>query len=242
MSVFPDISRELNILADKQQALILQRFFKTGKGQYGEGDIFLGIRVPVARQVALKYKIATMTDVSKLLKSKFHEYRLVGLFILIKKYEDSKNIIERKTIFNFYLKNTRYINNWDLVDLSAPKIVGNFLFNYINQKEIKNILGEMAHSNNLWEKRIAIVATFYFIRQGSTKEVFYISEILLSDKHDLIHKAVGWMLREAGKRIGTRELLDFLKKYGKVMPRTALRYSIERFPEKQRKSLLDCRF
>ena len=226
-----NIKKEFRLKADKETACHLQRFFKTGKGEYGEGDIFYGIKVPETRMIAKKYQDLSFSNISQLIKSKIHEERLVSLLILIIKFEKADDQ-EKKKIFNFYLKNTRYINNWDLVDLSAPRIVGGYLID-----KPKNILYKLAKSNNLWEKRIAIVSTAWFIRSGQLEDTFKISEILLGDKHDLIHKAVGWMLREAGKKSIIEEE-KFLKKYYKKMPRTMLRYAIEKFPEKKRKMYL----
>jgi 3-methyladenine DNA glycosylase AlkD len=222
---------ELQNLANPEQAKILQKFFKTSKGEYGEGDIFLGIKVPVQRQIAKKYFGLGLIKIKKLLDSLIHEHRLIALLILIEKY--NKSYEENKgNIFNFYLKNTKNINNWDLVDLSAPKIVGNFLFD-----KDKKILYNLAKSKNLWEKRIAIVSTFAFIKKQEFKDTLTISELLLKDKHDLIHKAVGWMLREVGKK--DEEILEnFLKQNYNQMPRTMLRYSIEKFEEGKRKKYL----
>jgi len=226
------IKKELKSLASKKDAQILQRFFKTGKGEYGEGDIFLGIRVPVQRQVVKKYWQMDLREVEVLLKSKIHEYRLVALLILVKKFEQG-NEKTKKKIFNLYLKNTKYINNWDLVDLSAPNIVGTYLLD-----KDRDILYKLAESQSLWERRISILATYTFIKQGEYQDTLKISEVLLKDKHDLIHKAVGWMLRELGKRIDQTIEEKFLKKYYKSMPRTMLRYAIERFSEKKRKKYL----
>lgn len=214
------------------QAINLQRFFKTGKGEYGEGDIFFGIKVPVQRTIAKQFIELVLGDLKILLASKVHEERLIAVFVLIeqfKKADDKK----RKIIFDFYLKNKKGINNWDLVDLSAPKIVGNYLID----KE-KDLLYKFARSKDLWEKRIAIISTQPFIRQHWFEDTLQISEILLHDKHDLIHKAVGWMLREIGNRdMETEEV--FLKAHYKTMPRTMLRYAIEKFPEKKRKAYLE---
>ncbi len=220
---------ELKSLENKEQKQILQGFFKTGKGQYGEGDIFLGIKVPIQRKTAKKYLDLPLEDIQKLLDSEIHEQRLIGLFILIDRYNKTE---DKKEIFDFYLKNSRRVNNWDLVDLSAPNIVGTFLLD----KE-RDILLEYAQSENLWEKRIAIVSTFIFIRNNQFEDTLKIAEVLLNDNHDLIHKAVGWMLREAGKR-DLDVLENFLKKYYKDMPRTMLRYAIEKFPEEKRKAYL----
>ena len=226
--VINNLKKDLQKIADKDKAKILQRFFKTGKGQYGEGDVFIGGKVPDQRKVAKNYPDLTLEEIQELLSSKIHEYRLTSLFILIGKYKKS-NEKKKKEIFNFYLKNTKNINNWDLVDLSAPNIVGDYL---LDKK--RDILYKLSKSKSLWGRRIAILATAAFIRNNEFKDTLNISEILLNDKHDLIHKAVGWMLREVGKRNQNSEE-EFLKKHYKTMPRTMLRYSIERFDEKKRK-------
>jgi 3-methyladenine DNA glycosylase AlkD len=222
------------ILADFQklknpiQAKNLARFFKTGKGEYGEGDIFLGIKVPEQRKLVGKYyKELSLQDTEKLIASKIHEQRLTGLLILVAKYKktdpDGKN-----KIYKLYLKNAKNINNWDLVDLSAPNIVGNFLL-----EKDRKILYKFSKSKNLWERRISILATFEFIRNKQFADSLKIAEILLHDKHDLIHKAVGWMLRELGKRDQSLEE-QFLEENSFKMPRTMLRYAIEKFPENKR--------
>lgn len=226
---FLDLRRDFQKLADPQKAKILARFFKTGKGEYGYGDIFLGITVPKSRVIALKYKDLPLNQVKQLLESKIHEERLIALLLLVNNFLKGSEI-KRKEIFDFYLRSIKYVNNWDLVDLSAPKIVGAYL-----QDQDKTILLKLAKSPNLWEKRIAILATFYFIRFN--KDAFWtfkITEILLKDPHDLIHKAVGWMLREVGKNISQKTEESFLEKHYKRMPRTMLRYAIENFPDKLR--------
>jgi 3-methyladenine DNA glycosylase AlkD len=229
--MYQKIVSELKKLQDKNKAKILQRFFRTGKGEYGEGDIFLGIIVPRQREVAKKYVDADLKDLQKLLSSKIHEYRLVALLILVQKYEKLDRL-EKKKIVDFYLKNTKNINNWDLVDLSAPRIVGEYLLD-----RDRKILYKLSKSKNIWEKRIAVLTTFQFIKNNQFKDALKIAEMLLNDQHDLIHKAVGWMLREIGKR--NQEVEEkFLMKYYKSMPRTMLRYAIERFPEKKRKYYL----
>ncbi len=228
------IKKELTKLGNPEKAKNLSRFFKTGKGQYGEGDIFLGIPVPEQRKVAKKHIDLSLTDLQELFRSKIHEYRLTGLLILVLKYEKADNL-EKTEVFRFYLKNTENINNWDLVDLSAPKIIGDYL---INKKTA--ILFELAKSNNLWERRIAILSTFKFIKNNDFKDALCISELLLHDEHDLIHKAVGWMLREIGKR--DQEVEEkFLIKYYMEMPRTMLRYAIEKFGKNKRKFYLTIR-
>jgi len=217
--------------ASKQHAVILQRFFKTGPGEYGEGDVFLGITVPVQRTIANQFQHIPLVDLQVLLKSKFHEERLIALLILVAKYKHANEAV-RENLFNFYLKNSAKINNWDLVDLSADKIVSAFLID----KE-KSLLFKLAKSTNLWERRISIISTFYFIRNGIFEITFQIAEQLLRDQHDLIHKAVGWMLREIGKRDLEPEE-EFLKLHYKKMPRTMLRYAIEKFPETKRQAYL----
>lgn len=225
------IKRDLLELSNPEKAKKLSGFFKTGKGQYGEGDVFLGIPVPEQRKVAKKYIDLSIQDLQELLSSIIHEHRLTALLILVTKYEKADNP-GKEEIFNFYLKNTEYINNWDLVDLSAPKIVGDYL-----HKKDRSILFKLAKSNNLWERRIAILSTFKFIRYNDFEDALSISEQLLHDEHDLIHKAVGWMLREIGKR--DKEVEEgFLSKYYMQMPRTMLRYAIEKFDENKRKFYL----
>lgn len=228
MSSAVKVKSELKKLGSPEKKEILQRFFKTGKGEYGEGDIFLGIMVGDQRNVAKKHTELPIEEVKKLLQSKVHEHRLVALMILLEKYKkaDEKG---RKKIYDFYLKNTKYVNNWDLVDLSAHKIVGEYLVN-----KPRHTLYKLAKSSDLWERRISIVSTFAFIRDNEFEDSLKIAELLLNDKHDLIHKAVGWVLREVGKKDLAAEE-KFLKKYHKVMPRTMLRYSIEKFDEKKRK-------
>lgn len=228
---YKSVEKELQKLKNPKKAKVLSRFFKTDKGEYGEGDIFLGITVPKQRQVAKKYIDLSLEELQKLLSGKTHEHRLTALLILVSKYERADGVL-KKAIFNFYLRNAKNINNWDLVDLSAPNIIGDFLLN-----KDKLILYKLAKSKNLWEKRIAILATYAFIKNNQFNDALEISETLLKDSHDLIHKAVGWMLREVGKR--NQELEEqFLKKHYQNMPRTMLRYAIERFSEEKRKLYL----
>jgi 3-methyladenine DNA glycosylase AlkD len=229
-----NLRKEVDEAKNPEQAKNLQRFFKTGKGQYGEGDIFLGIKVPVQRKIVKKYwKYTSLKDIQELLNSKIHEERMIGLLILVEAYKKSKkDKMKQREIYEFYLKNTSRINNWDLVDLSAPNIVGDFC-----SIEGTEILKLLAKSENIWERRIAILSTAPFIKKRIFGETLSISDMLLKDKHDLIHKAVGWMLREVGKR--NMEVLEiFLKERYKEMPRTMLRYSIEKFPEEKRKAYL----
>jgi 3-methyladenine DNA glycosylase AlkD len=219
--------------ADKNQAVILQKFFKTGRGEYGEGDIFLGISVPRIRKVAKEFRNIGLEEVQEHLDSEIHEERLAALLILIEQLKKASED-KKKEIFDFYLRNAKNnrINNWDLVDLSCRFIVGEFL---LDKERI--ILYKLA-TGNLWERRISIVSTYAFIRKGQLDDTIKISELLLDDKHDLIYKAVGWMLRETGKK-DVRVLEGFLNKHYKIMPRTMLRYAIEKFPEKKRKAYLD---
>ncbi len=225
-----ELEQELNKHADKKQAELLQRFFKTGKGQYGEGDVFLGIKVPVQRKIAKKFYGLKLEEIQELLNSKIHERRLIALFVLIDKYKKADKT-EKKEIFDFYIKNTKNINNWDLVDLSAPNIVGNWLLD-----KDRLILYKLVNGG-LWERRISIISTAAFIRNNQFEDSLKIAELLLEDNHDLIHKAVGWMLREVGKK-DQQELENFLKKHYKQMPRTMLRYAIEKFKEEKRKRYL----
>jgi len=225
------LKKELKELSDPKQAKILQRFFKTGKGEYGEGDIFLGVKVPVQRKVTLGFRDLSQKNIEELLNSKIHEYRMTALLILIDQYEKADER-GKKMIFNFYLKNSKNINNWDLVDISAPKIVGDHLM-----KKPRTVLYKFARSKNLWQRRVAIISTFTFIRNNDFDDTLKISKMFLSDEHDLIHKAVGWMLREVGKRDQKIEE-EFLKRYYSKMPRVMLRYAIEKFDEKKRKFYL----
>ena len=226
--------KELKEKSNKDKSKDLSRFFKTGPGQYGEGDMFLGITVPISRKIAIKYINLSLRDISKLLENKYHEVRLVALLILVQKYKILKkqkidNDKSNKEIVDFYLKNIKYINNWDLVDLSAGYILGDYLI-----KNNRKILIKLAKSNNLWERRIAIISTFAFIYNNESDWTFKIVDILMKDKHDLIHKACGWMLREVGKRVSEKDLIEYLNNHHQEMPRTMLRYSIERLPEKIR--------
>jgi 3-methyladenine DNA glycosylase AlkD len=218
--------------SNKLQAKILQKFFKTGAGEYAQGDIFLGVRVPVLRNLAKRYQGLEFNETLELLKSPIHEERLLSLLILILKYLKAGSA-EQERICKAYLKHSRYINNWDLVDVSAQHIVGHFLTG-----KNKGILYKLADSDSLWERRIAVLSTFHFIKNNDFRDTLKIAKILIADSHDLIHKAVGWMLREIGKRDrGSEEV--FLKKYCRIMPRTMLRYAIERLPELKRQLYLN---
>ena len=223
-----NIEQELRQLSSPEKAEVYARFFKTGKGEYGEGDRFIGLTVPEQRQIAKKHVDAPLKAVQRLLDSRIHEFRLTGLLILVYKFERAGG----RQIVDFYLKNIHASNNWDLIDCIADKILGRYLMD-----RDKSILYGFARSGNLWKRRIAIITTFHFIRNGRFDDTLRIAEILLHDRHDLIHKAVGWMLREIGKRDG-KFLHKFLDKHHKQMPRTMLRYAVERFPrQKQRKYL-----
>ena len=225
---------EMAGLANPEKAKILSSFFKTGKGEYGEGDIFLGIAVPMQREVAKKYSTLGFSGIKKLLKSKIHEHRLIALLVLVQQFNRADEN-QKVKIIDFYLASTKRINNWDLVDLSAAKILGEYLYQAPSKE--RKILRKLAKSKNLWERRIAVLSTFAFIKRNEFDDALEISKMLLEDPHDLIHKAVGWMLREIGKRnLAVEE--KFLKKHCRKMPRTMLRYAIEKFPEKKRQLYL----
>ncbi len=227
-----NLKKDLEKLRNLKKAKLLAGFFKTGEGEYGEGDVFLGLSSRQIKDLAKKYlKEIDFDNLQKLLNSGIHEHRMIVLRILVLKYEKGDSS-ERKRVFNFYLKNTKNINNWDLVDVSAHKIIGHYLLD-----KDRKMVYKLARSKNLWEKRISIISTFSFIKENDFEDSLKISEILLNDDHDLIHKAVGWMLREIGKRDQKREEM-FLKKYYKKMPRTMLRYAIEKFDDRKRKIYL----
>jgi len=223
--------QEFRKLASKRVAKASMRFFKTAKGEYGEGDIFLGIRSPELRAFAKKHVALSTTKTKKLIKSKYHEERLLGLIILVNKYNQADEP-EKELIYKLYTSVFKYINNWDLVDVTCPHIVGAHLLN-----RDRSVLYDWARSKDLWTKRIAMVTNWWFIRNGDLKDVYKIAKILLNDEHDLIHKAVGWMLREAYKKNSDRTD-RFLKSHYSKMPRTMLRYAIEKHPEVQRQKYL----
>jgi len=231
MSDLIKIKKLLKQKADPKRAIALKRYFKCGVGEYGEGDKFIGITLPDIREVVREYKNLSLKEIAGLIKSKIHEERTMALAILVEQFKKAGEK-QRTAIFKLYLKNTSHINNWDLVDISAPKITGPYL-----EDKPKDILYQLAKSQSLWERRIAIMSTAHFIRQKKYADTLKIAELLLKDKHDLIHKAVGWMLREVGKQDrGVEE--QFLKKHCQQMPRTMLRYAIEKFPEPLRKKYL----
>jgi 3-methyladenine DNA glycosylase AlkD len=226
-----EIRARLRRLGNTKRAKLSQRYFKTGPGEYGEGDQFLGISVPVLRTLAKEYQDLALVDIIDLLQSAIHEERLLALLLLVRAYARADDDTKKK-IYELYLQNTRYINNWDLVDLSAMHIVGAFLMG-----NSKKSLHALATSKDLWERRIAIIATFHFIKYGDYTNSLAIARKLLTDEEDLIHKAVGWMLREIGKR-NLRIEEQFLKKHYQKMPRTMLRYAIEKFPQPKRQQYL----
>ena len=223
-----EIYDALNSRSDEEKKIVLPRFFKTGKGQYGEGDKFIGVTVPNIREVAKQFKDIDFDVVKELMKSPWHEMRMCALLILV---NNSKKSVTKET-FDFYLSNTKYINNWDLVDLSAPQIVGKYLID-----KNRDILYKLAESDLLWDNRIAIVSTLTFIRNNDLDDTYKLSLKMMRHKHDLMCKAIGWMLREAGKR-DTARLYDFVMEYKSVMPRTMLRYAIEKFDAETRKHLM----
>ena len=222
------MEKKANSKVYRDKRPILARFFKTGKGEYGEGDIFLGLEVPLVRNYAKKYISLKLSEVKKLLNNKIHEIRLVGLLILVAKYEANKDREERRKIVAFYLQNTKSINGWDLVDLSAYKILGDFLL-FEAPNKAQDLLKKLADSKNLWERRIAMVSTYAFIKAGRKEEVILIAKKLLKDGEDLIHKASGWMLRELAKRVDQESVEKFLEENGEKMPRVMLRYATEKF-------------
>jgi len=220
--------KEIRKYGDKERALNLSRFFKTGKGEYGEGDKFLGLTVPTCRILVKELLDISNIDLEKILTSSYHEERLIALLILVKRFEKTRDENERKQIYDYYLTNTKYINNWDLVDLSAPRIVGKYL---VDKKDRGKILVKLAKSKLLWERRIAVLATSIFIYEKDPDVTFKLVDLLMKDHEDLMHKACGWMLREIGKKSGEDVLKEYLKDRYMTMPRTMLRYSIEKFDE-----------
>lgn len=233
MTTLLALQTALQTLAKPNKRPTLQRFFKTGKGEYAEGDIFLGITVPEQRKLIKQFCMLPLQDIETLLQNNIHEYRFCALLLLIEHYQKGDEQTKAK-IFEMYIKNSsQWINNWDLVDISAPHIMGDFIFNYSDEE----ILEKLAESTNLWQRRISIISTLYFIRRGEFQPTLKICEQLLLDQHDLIHKACGWMLREVGKR-NESVLLNFLEKYHQMMPRTMLRYSIEKLSPDQKKHFL----
>lgn len=234
MTVCEDITRELQALGNEEKSRILQRFFKTGEGQYGHGDRFLGVTVPLTRGVAKKYKDTDEGVIKALLMSEWHEVRLCALLMMVEKSRRAGDETRRR-IFDLYLSSTERINNWDLVDLSAPHIVGGWL-----KDKPRDVLYTLAQSSLLWDNRIAVVSTFAFIKDRDLEDTYALAQMLMGHPHELMHKAVGWMLREAGKRDMPR-LKEFVCAHYAAMPRTMLRYAIEKFPEDERRRVLRLR-
>lgn len=228
------VQRALQALANPDRAKHSQQFFKTGPGEYAAGDQFRGITVPQQRNIAKQFKVLPLIEVDKLLQSPWHEDRLTALFILVQRFQSS-DVVTRKKIFTLYLQRTSVINNWDLVDSSAEYIVGQYL---LNNRLSLVLLKRLAKSKLLWDRRIAIISTFAFIKAGNPNPTLIIAKLLLQDQHDLIHKAVGWMLREVGKRCSETVEETFLETHYRVMPRTMLRYAIERFPKNKQRFYL----
>lgn len=228
------VKAELDALGNPEKAVHLSRFFKTGPGEYGEGDRFIGIQVPEQRRIAKRYGNIPLEEIGRLMASSIHEHRLTGLLILVEQFTKSQEASYRREIVDFYLSRLGRVNNWDLVDLSAPNILGEHL---VRHPEERAMLSAMARSTNLWERRVAVLATWPMIKQGRFDELMALAEALLTDTHDLMHKAVGWMLREAGK-VDLAVLEGFLKKHASVMPRTMLRYAIKRLEPARRRHFM----
>lgn len=229
MTLFDQIANELKRAANREKAIILSGFFKTGKGEYGEGDKFLGVTVPLQRVIANKYaKQADKDTITSLLDSEIHEHRLTGLLILCKKFNESRKIKKEKHWIDLYIKKVKRVNNWDLVDTSAPIILGQWL-----EDKDRSILYKWAKDKSIWKNRIAIISTLHFIRKNDISDIIALSKLMLSHPHDLMHKATGWMLREAWKR-NPKEVEMFIRQNAGCMPRTMLRYAIEKMDAKKR--------
>lgn len=234
MLTLQHLKNELLALGNPEKAKKSARFFKTGSGEYGEGDIFIGVTLPEQRKLVQKYSLLSLNDLNRLLQSPKHEFRMTALLLLVKKFQKGDDLLQQKC-FHLYLHNTTKINNWDLVDSSAEYIVGAYL---TNKKEKMIVLQKLAQSKSLWERRIAMLATFAYIKKNNANEALQVAGWLIHDPEDLLHKAVGWMLREIGKRCSIAEEELFLKKHYQQMPRTMLRYAIEHFPASQRQAYL----
>ena len=237
MSDLIELRKEIRKCANPAKAKLLAGFFKTGPGEYAEGDKFMGVMVPDERRIAKQYRDLSRSDVLELLHSPWHEERMIALFILTGQYQRGDAKV-RKAIYDLYLNNTKHINNWDLVDLSAKYIVGAQI---AEGGADEAILFKLAKSHSLWERRIAVLATFYPIAQGDARLALAVAELLVDDPHDLIHKAVGWMLREVGKRCSVKAEESFLDRHAATMPRTMLRYSLEHFPPKRKEYYMGMR-
>ena len=229
---YKTLKNELILKSSAIKAEKAKRFFKTAKGEYGEGDIFIGVSVPDIRFIAKEYADTPLSEIRKLLKNEIHEERLLGGILLVNRYKKS-DVVEQERIYDFFLENRHFINNWDLVDTTAPTIIGEHCFQNGTHKDMDELLRSKHH----WDRRMAILSTFAFIRKNELQLTYQYALSLLSDKEDLMHKATGWMLREAGKR-DLKRLENFIQKHGKKMPRTMLRYSIEKFPTKKREKIL----
>ena len=225
------ITNELQALSDTEKREIFPKFFKAGKGEYGEGDRFLGVTVPNIRAIAKLHKDISIEEIRDLIQSEWHEVRLCALIIMVEKSKKKDEAL-RKELFNLYLSQTKRINNWDLVDLSCRFIIGEYLLD-----KSRDILYQLAQSPLLWDNRIAIVSTYAFIRKGQLEDTYALSDLMMQHSHDLMHKAIGWMLREAGKRDSER-LYDYVMSHRADMPRTMLRYAIEKFSPKERAILM----
>jgi 3-methyladenine DNA glycosylase AlkD len=233
-ATYQEVEQALRSLRNTERAALSARYFKTGKGEYAEGDIFLGLTVPEVRTLVKKYyRSLSLTDVGHLLRNRYHEARLLALLVLVAKYEHTDDRKEQKAIFTLYTKHTRHINNWDLVDTSAPQIVGAYLSNNMEHEERLAFIKAYCRSRDLWKNRIIVLATFYQIRKGNEKMTYFVARSLLHHPHDLIHKSLGWMLREVGKR-DRKILSSFLDENARVMPRTMLRYALEHYPKRER--------
>jgi 3-methyladenine DNA glycosylase AlkD len=231
------VHADVQALASPERATANAWFFKTGPGQYGEGDVFAGLTLPQMRSLLRKYRALALEDAIELLHSPLHEERMLALLILVDRYKRAaKDAETRKRIFDLYLANTSYVNNWDLVDCSAGNIVGPWL-----EDKPRDALFELARSASVWDRRIAMIATSHYIRKGDCVTAIEVASLLLNDRHDLIHKAVGWMLREVGKRCGSEALTAFLDTHAATMPRTALRYALERFDPLTRQHYMSMR-
>ena len=225
------ITNKLQALSDAEKREIFPKFFKAGKGEYGEGDRFLGVTVPNIRAIAKQHKDISLAEIQELIQSEWHEVRLCALIIMVEKSKKKDEAL-RKELFNLYLSQTKRINNWDLVDLSCRFIIGEYLLD-----KSRDILYQLAQSPLLWDNRIAIVSTYAFIRKGQLEDTYALSDLMMQHSHDLMHKAIGWMLREAGKRDSER-LYDYVMSHRADMPRTMLRYAIEKFSPKERAILM----
>ncbi|MCX6004251.1 MAG: DNA alkylation repair protein [Chloroflexi bacterium] len=230
------MKREVISRSDRQRAQVSQRYFKSGKGQYGEGDVFAGLSTTDIREISSKCLGLSVEEIEQVLSDSIHEMRNIALVTMTAQYKRAP-AADKKKYFDLYLRNTKYINNWDMVDISAPQIVGDYLL-----KRNREVLYTLAKSASLWERRIAVISTFTFIKNGEATDTLNIAKLLLDDDQDLIHKATGWMLREVGKRVSQKELEQFLNEFTPQMPRTMLRYAIEKFPEDKRKEYLSIKY